>query len=100
MSSTRTQVRQELLVRIPELGYAATADAAGIGTTYIADLSEFAHTTLGTDELRDRYFYRYLLTGNDRVKQTTTLNTTTGVISGTPTTAGNYTFTISMEDGH
>jgi len=29
-----------------------------------------------------------------------TLNTTTGEISGTPTTAGTYTFTISMEDGH
>jgi hypothetical protein len=29
-----------------------------------------------------------------------TLNTTTGVISGTPTTGGTYSFTIEMEDGH
>lgn len=29
-----------------------------------------------------------------------TLNTTTGVISGTPTTDGTYSFTITMEDGH
>lgn len=28
-----------------------------------------------------------------------TLNTNTGVISGTPTTAGDYTFTVQMEDG-
>jgi hypothetical protein len=78
--ATRTQIRQELLVRIPELGEAVAA-ADSVGTTYIADLSEFGDSNLGTDELRDLFIHRYNLTGNDRVHATTTVDTTTGRLS-------------------
>lgn len=59
----------------------AIAAADSVGTTYIADLSEFGDTNLGTDELRDLFIHRYNLTGNDRVKLTTTLDTALGRLS-------------------
>ncbi len=78
---TRTQIRQEVLKRWPELGWAATADS--VSTTAITDVSEFAHTGYQSNEFKDYWIHRYLQTTDDvrkRVGEAALVNTT-GVLT-------------------
>lgn len=77
--SSRTTVRQEIYKDWGWLGFAATAD--DIGADYIEDESEFGHERYGPNELSDRFAYRFNRTGEDRVRQTLTVDTATGRLS-------------------
>lgn len=75
MSSTRTVARQTLMQRHPRLlGFAASADAAGVAAQTITDISQFQFSGYGPDEFRDYYIHRYNFTDNNRVKRATTLS--------------------------
>ena len=79
VATSRTTLRRHLFDRIPGLGVSLTADS--IQTDGITSLLVFGHSEEGDRVSEGRYIYRPDLTGNDRVKITTTLNGTTGKLS-------------------
>lgn len=70
LAYTYIEIIQEVLRRMPKLGWLATADVPGIGTNYIKDVDKFQHSRFDPAEFADTYFYRYNLSGDDRVKLT------------------------------
>lgn len=82
---TRTQIRQEMLKRVPLLGRALTADPGGITASppSVTDISEFEHQRAGLTSFESQYLHRYNLADNDRWRLITVLNSpsTDGIIN-------------------
>lgn len=80
----------ELFRRWPFMGFAATADS--FAAAYVANTAAYGNSGDSENDHIDRYIYRYLLSGAERVKETGVMNSTLGqlaITSNTPyTTTG------------
>lgn len=77
-SHTLIDIFHEVLRQAPWLGWSAIADSIQAGS--ITDVSELASSGYGSGQFKDRWIYRYNLTGNDRKKRATTV-TASGALS-------------------
>lgn len=76
-SNTKTAVRQEILKRHSFLGSSYTADSFANGP-YVDDDSVFRKAAYGSGHFRDQYVFRYNRSGDDILRQVTTVDTSTG----------------------
>jgi hypothetical protein len=78
---TRTQVRGEMLTRVPLLGRRLTADSIGANT--LTHAAEYERQRAGLTSFEAQYIHRYLQSDPDRWRLITTLNqpTTDGVVN-------------------
>ena len=81
-----------MLRHAPWLGWAATADS--VQTTSITDISELANSGYGSGHFKDRWIYRYDLSGNDRKKRATTVSSAGVLGQGSGT---NYSDTTDLD---
>ena len=77
---TRTDVWAEILRRYSPLGYQTNADSLANGP-YVQDARMFKNARLGPEDRADLWLERYNRTDDDRLRTTTTLDTTNGRLS-------------------